>query len=416
MGTETVNKQETLFWKTIREDFPIFSCKPQEHSFIYFDNGATTQKPQCVLDSLNQFYREYNSNVHRGVHTLSQRATEAYENARETVRRFIHAEKAEEIIFTSGTTDSINLVATVLSRGIIKKGDEIVISLLEHHSNIVPWQILCETTGATLKVIPITEKGEWVENWQDYISPQTRLVAMAHVSNTLGTINPVHEVVAYCNQRGIMTLIDGAQAMLHHPVNVQEIACTFYAFSGHKMLAPTGIGVLYGKYEVLKTLPPYKGGGDMIQEVTLSRSTYQDPPLRFEAGTPPIAQAIGLAAAVDYIENIGIHHIHERDQYLRELLENELMALEAEKIKIIGSSRHKIATISFIAEGAHPYDIGILLNSQGIAVRTGHHCTQPLMEFYRIPGTVRASLAFYNTEEEIYAFVKALKKAIEMLH
>ncbi|GIV41390.1 MAG: cysteine desulfurase [Vicingaceae bacterium] len=400
-------------WKKIREDFPILNTKVRDKQLVYFDNGATTQKPIQVIEAEREFYLKFNSNVHRGVHYLSNKATDLYEEARENVKQFIGAQKHEEIIFTSGTTDAINLVAMALSRGVVGRGDEILITAMEHHSNIVPWQLLCETTGAILKYIPITQSGDLDENWKSYITPKTRLVAMTHVSNTLGTINPVKTIVDYCNQKGIMTLIDGAQAVLHEEIDVQDLNCTFYVFSGHKMLGPTGIGVLYGKYEVLCELPPYKGGGDMIEEVTLEKSTFQKPPFRFEAGTPPFAQAVGLSEAIKYIGKIGKKNIKLREEQLKSSMQKVLD--EFKEITIYGTGNHKIATFSFLINNVHPYDIGTLLDNQGVAVRTGHHCTQPIMQFFNIPGTVRASLAFYNNEEEIEIFRQALTKTKQML-
>ena len=399
----------------IRNDFPILQTMVYGHQLVYLDNAATTQKPVQVLDTLEQYYREYNSNVHRGVHHLSQLATETYEHARKKVADFIHAKKTAEIIFTKGTTDGINLVASSFGKKYIKEGDAVVISAMEHHSNIVPWQIICEDRKAVLKVIPINEKGELLMNEYEKIlrSFNVKIVAVTYVSNTLGTVNPVEEIIEIAHKNDIPVLLDIAQGIQHLPVNVEELDVDFAVFSGHKIYGPTGIGVLYGKEKWLNEMPPYQGGGDMIKTVTFEKTTYNELPYKFEAGTPDISGAIGLGAALDYVSSIGIPWIEEAEH---ELLLYALDALSAVKsLRSIGQAENRAASISFLVGNIHPFDMGELLDKQGIAVRTGHHCTQPLMDFYKIPGTVRASLSFYNTKEEIDRLVTCIEKAIKIL-
>ena len=398
----------------IRADFPILSRKVNGKNLVYFDNGATAQKPKAVIDVLEHYYKDQNANIHRGVHTLSQEITVVYENARATVQQHLNAAHAHEIIFTRGTTDSINLVASSFGKKFVSAGDEIIISAMEHHSNILPWQQLCEEKGALLKVVPINEAGELLmEEYQKLLSDKTKIVAIAHISNTLGTINPLQEIIALAHAKNIPVLVDGAQAVPHTAVDVQALDADFYVFSGHKIFGPTGVGVLYGKEKWLNEMPPYQVGGGTIKTVTFEKTIYADLPLKFEAGTPHIEGGIGLAAAIDYVNGIGLDNIaayeHELLVYATEALQN------IEGVKIIGTAKNKASVISFVVEGLHPYDVGVLLDALGIAVRTGHHCTQPLMNFYCVPGTIRASFAFYNTKEEIDVFVAALLKCIQRL-
>ncbi|CCG52053.1 Cysteine desulfurase, SufS [Flavobacterium indicum GPTSA100-9 = DSM 17447] len=397
----------------IRADFPILSQKVNGKPLVYFDNGATSQKPQVVIDAIEKYYSEYNANIHRGVHTLSQLATDAYEIARNTIQYHINAKYNHEIIFTSGTTFGINLVAHGFA-SIIKSGDEVMISSLEHHSNIVPWQFLCEKTGAKLVVIPMNEKGELVvSEFDNLLSEKTKIVAVNHISNALGTINPIEYIIKKAHEKGAAVLIDGAQATPHLKPDVQALDCDFYVFSGHKICGPTGVGVLYGKEEWLRKLPPYQGGGEMIAEVTFEKTTYADLPHKFEAGTPNIEGGIVLGTAIDYMNSIGFDAIAS--------YENELLAYGTKRLKeiegltIYGTSENKASVISFNIDGIHPYDIGTIIDKLGIAVRTGHHCAQPIMQYFNIPGTIRASFAFYNTKEEIDIFVEAVKKAQQML-
>ena len=398
----------------VRKDFPILHRQVNGKPLVYFDNGATSQKPQVVIDAITNYYTNENSNIHRGIHTLSQEATDAYEKARTTVQQFINAKHNHEIIFTSGTTGSINLVASSFGKKYIQAGDEIIISTMEHHSNIVPWQMLCEEKGAVLKVIPISDKGELLlEEFKKLLSSKTKMVAITHVSNTLGTINPVKEIIKLAKAAGAAILIDGAQAVPHTKVDVQALDCDFYAFSGHKMFGPTGVGILYGKESILNELPPYQGGGDMIKTVTFEKTTYNELPHKFEAGTPNIVGGIGLGVAINYMNSIGIDNI--------EAYEHELLAYATEQIKqiegvrIIGEAQNKASVLSFLVDGTHPTDIGMIIDKLGIAIRTGHHCTEPLMNRFNIPGTARASFAFYNTKEEIDTFILALERALKML-
>jgi cysteine desulfurase/selenocysteine lyase len=405
--------KEMLDIHKIRTDFPILTQKVNGKPLVYFDNGATSQKPQVVIDAISNYYKEINANIHRGVHTLSQLATDAYEASRHKIQNHINAKFSHEVIFTSGTTHGINLVANGFA-SILKLGDEVLVSAMEHHSNIVPWQMLCEKTGAILKVIPMNDKGELIlSEFDKLLSEKTKIVTVNHISNALGTINPIKYIIDKAHEVGAAVFIDGAQAVSHLKPNVQELDCDFYAFSGHKMFGPTGTGILYGKEAWLNTLPPYQGGGEMIKEVTFEKTTYAELPHKFEAGTPNIADGIALGTAVDYINLIGIENIQEQEKELLEYGTKRL--LEIEGLKIFGTAEAKTSVISFNIEGIHPYDIGTIIDKLGIAVRTGHHCAQPVMNFFQIPGTIRASFAFYNTKEEIDSMVEAVKKAKLML-
>jgi cysteine desulfurase/selenocysteine lyase len=397
----------------IREDFPVLKQKIHGKPLVYLDNAATAQKPQAVIDAIVHFYEVDCANIHRGVHELSQRSTAKYEETRNKVKRFLHARSTHEIIFVRGTTEGINLVTHSWGRHNVKADDEVIIAGLEHHSNIVPWQILCEENGAKLRVIPINDRGELIlEEYEKLLNPRTRMVAIGHVSNALGTINPVRQIIEMAHKAGALTLVDGAQATPHMKVDVQALDADFYAFSGHKVVGPTGIGVLYGKAKLLNAMPPYQGGGDMIRTVTFEKTTYNDLPYKFEAGTPDIAGGIGLGAALDYLMQIGMDRIAA---YEHELLLYGTAALEQiPGLRIIGTAREKAAVLSFVMEGIHPHDIGTVLDRQGIAVRTGHHCAQPVMDRYQIPATTRASLAFYNTTGEIDALTAGLKKVKEI--
>jgi len=397
----------------IREDFPVLRQKIHGRPLVYLDNAATSQKPQSVIDAIVKFYTVDCANIHRGVHELSQRSTAAYEETRAKTKRFLNARTKSEIIFVRGTTEGINLVAYSWGRGNVREGDEIVIGGLEHHSNIVPWQILCEEKGAKLRVIPIDDSGELIlEEYDKLLGPRTRMVAIGHVSNALGTINPVRKIIEMAHRAGAVTLVDGAQAVPHMKVDVQALDADFYTFSGHKIFGPTGIGVLYGKSRLLNAMPPYQGGGDMIRTVTFEKTTYNDLPYKFEAGTPDIAGGIGLGAALDYVARIGIEKIAA---YEHELLLYGTEALSRiPGLRIIGTAREKAAVLSFVIEGIHPHDIGTVLDRQGIAVRTGHHCAQPVMDRYQVPATTRASLAFYNTFGEIDALARGLEKVKEI--
>ena len=397
----------------IRADFPILSQTVNGKPLVYFDNGATSQKPQVVIDAIATYYQEINANIHRGVHTLSQLATNAYEESRLKIQNHINAQFAHEVLFTSGTTHSVNLVANGFA-SILKAGDEVLVSALEHHSNIVPWQMLCERTGAVLKVIPMNEKGELVmEKFDQLLSDKTKIVTVNHISNALGTINPIKYMIDKAHQFGAAVFIDGAQAVPHLKPNVQELDCDFYAFSGHKLCGPTGTGILYGKEAWLNKLPPYQGGGEMIKEVTFEKTTYAELPHKFEAGTPNIAGGIVLGTAVDYMNSVGFENIQKQETELLNYATEQLLAIEG--LKIYGTAEAKTSVISFNIDGIHPYDIGTIVDKLGIAVRTGHHCAQPIMNFFEIPGTIRASFAFYNTKEEIDIMVEAVKKAKMML-
>ena len=400
----------------IRADFPILSQKVNGKHLVYFDNGATSQKPQVVIDAISKYYCEINANIHRGVHTLSQLATDAYEASRLKVQKHINAQFSHEVLFTSGTTHGINLVANGFA-ALLKPGDEILVSALEHHSNIVPWQMLCEKTGAILKVIPMDNSGELIQSEYDkLLSDKTKIVTVNHISNALGTVNPIKEMIAKARKFGAAVLIDGAQAVPHLIPDVQNLDCDFYVFSGHKICAPTGTGILYGKEAWLNKLPPYQGGGEMIKEVTFEKTTYAELPHKFEAGTPNIAGGIVLGVALDYLNEIGFNNIQKQEKLLLDYGTEKL--LEIEGLKIYGpeaSGLSKTSVISFSIDGIHPYDIGTIIDKKGIAVRTGHHCAQPIMNFFKIPGTIRASFAFYNTTAEIDLMVEAIKKAQIML-
>jgi len=414
MKNDTTILQESLDVMKIRNDFPILSLKVNGRQLVYLDNAATSQKPFSVIHAIEQYYTSLNSNVHRGVHHLSQLATETYENSRKKTAAFINAANSHEVIFTKGTTDGINLIAHSYGKQFVKPGDIIIISAMEHHSNIVPWQLLCEERQAQLKIIPINEKGELLmDEFTSMLNEKVKLVALTYVSNTLGTINPVRDVIQQAHQQNIPVLLDTAQAVQHIPIDVQELDVDFLAFSGHKMYGPTGIGVLYGKEEWLNQLPPYQGGGDMIKTVTFEKTTYNELPFKFEAGTPNIEAGICLGTAIDYINSIGLENIQQYESELLEYATKKM--LEIDEIKIIGTAKYKASALSFIIDKIHPYDIGVILDKLGIAVRTGHHCTQPLMDFYGIPGTVRASMSFYNTKEELDKLAEGVKKAISML-
>ncbi|WP_034887008.1 aminotransferase class V-fold PLP-dependent enzyme [Gillisia sp. Hel_I_29] len=397
----------------IRNDFPILKRKVNGHPLVYFDNAATSQTPQQVINVIVDYYSNYNANIHRGVHTLSQEATDKYEEARKTIQTHFNAEKSYEIIFTSGTTHGINMVANGFA-SLLEKDDEIIVSALEHHSNIVPWQMLCEKTGAILKVIPMSQNGELIfEEYEKLLSDKTKMVFVNHVSNALGTVNPIKKIIDAAHAIGAVVLVDGAQAAPHIKADVQELDVDFYVTSAHKICGPTGVGMLYGKEEWLKKLPPYQGGGEMIATVTFEKTTYADLPHKFEAGTPNICGGIAFGAALDYMNAIGFDTIANYEHQLLEYATSELLAIEG--VKIYGTSKDKTAVISFNIEGIHPYDIGTIIDKLGIAVRTGHHCAQPIMDFYKIPGTVRTSFAFYNSFEEIDLFIAAVKRAKSML-
>ncbi|NAS10882.1 aminotransferase class V-fold PLP-dependent enzyme [Poritiphilus flavus] len=399
--------------QTIRKDFPILSREVYGRPLVYLDNAATSQTPRQVLDVIVDYYSRYNANIHRGVHALSQEATDAYELARKKIQLHFNIGSTKEIIFTSGTTHSINLVANGFS-SILKAGDEVLVSAMEHHSNIVPWQMLCERTGAILKVIPMSQDGELLmDNYRELLSGNTRLVFCNHVSNALGTINPIKEIIDEAHKVGAAVLVDGAQSAAHIRADLQELNVDFYTVSAHKMCGPTGIGILYGKEEWLQKLPPYQGGGEMIAEVTFEKTTYADLPHKFEAGTPNIAGGIAFGAAIDYLNNIGFDAIEAYENELLEYATASLLAIDG--LKIYGTSKRKTSVISFNLEGIHPYDVGTILDKLGIAVRTGHHCAQPIMDFFGIPGTIRASFSFYNTKEEVDTLVAGVIKAREML-
>lgn len=399
--------------ENIRKDFPILSRKVNGKPLVYLDNAATSQKPQVVMDAIVDYYSNYNANIHRGVHTLSQEATEAYEKAREKIQRHFNAAKPSEIILTSGTTHGINLVATGFT-SFLKKGDELIVSAMEHHSNIVPWQMLCERTGAVLKVIPMTLEGELdMASYERILSDKTRLVFVNHVSNALGTINPIKKIIDRAHDFGAAVLIDGAQSTPHIKADVQELDCEFYTCSAHKICGPTGVGMIYGKEEWLQKLPPYQGGGEMISEVTFEKTTYADLPHKFEAGTPNIAGVIAFGVALDYMNNLGFNQISDYENELLRYATEKLQEIEG--VVIYGHSGKKTSVISFNIEGIHPYDIGSIIDKLGIAVRTGHHCAQPVMDYYKIPGTIRASFMFYNTKKEVDLFIDAVIKAKNML-
>lgn len=396
----------------IREDFPILKKKVHDKNLVYLDNAATTQKPTYVIDRINKYYTTMNANIHRGVHALSQEATEAFEGARIQIKQFINALGKNQIIFTRGTTEAINLVASSYGRANIKEGDEIIISHMEHHSNIVPWQILCNEKNAKLRIIPINDNGEIIyEEFEKLVNKRTKFISIVYVSNSLGTINPLKEIIKYAHQFNIPVLVDAAQAVNHLKVDVQDLDCDFLAFSGHKIYGPTGIGALYGKVELLDAMPPYQGGGDMISKVTFEKTTYNELPHKFEAGTPDIAGAIGLGAAIEYVNKVGIENIREHEYSLLEYATKKTS--EVPGLRIIGTAKEKTSVLSFVLENIHPHDIGTFLDYEGVAIRTGHHCTQPLMQRFNIPATSRASFAMYNTKEEVDVLVHGLKKIIE---
>ena len=398
----------------IREDFPTLARKIKGQALIYVDNAATTQKPRVVIERIQHYYENENANVHRGVHTLSEDATEAYEAARVTVRNFLNAKDKKEIIFTRGTTEAINLVAQTYGRSNLGKGDEVLISELEHHSNIVPWQLVCDQTGAELKVAPITDEGEIdLEKFSELLSPQTKIVAIGHISNALGTVNPAAEIVNRAHAAGAIVLIDGAQASIHTKLDMQALGCDFYAFSGHKALGPTGIGILYGRAELLEDMPPYQGGGDMIKTVSFDGTQYNDIPYKFEAGTPHIAGSLGLAAALNYFTAIDLDGAFEHERRLLDTATERASAISG--LQIVGRAHDKASVISFVIEGVHPHDLGTLLDHQGIAIRTGHHCAMPVMQRYGIEGTARASFALYNTMDEVNLLFDAITKLKPML-
>lgn len=413
--TLTPKKADTTTFNVqkIRDDFPLLHQKVNGFPLVYFDNGATSQKPKSVIDSINQYYSIYNSNVHRGVHYLSGKATDAYEEARRKAQRFINAKGEVEINFTRGTTESINLVAQTWGRKYVKQGDEIIVSALEHHSNTVPWQMLCEEKGAKLRVIPMNDAGELLlDEYDKLLNERTRIVAVTHVSNALGTVNPVKEIIRKAHSAGAIAVIDGAQSVQHLAIDVQALDCDFFCFSGHKVFGPTGIGILFGKEKLLDDMPPWQGGGEMIKQVTFEKTTYNELPYKFEAGTPNIEGGIGLGAALDYVTEVGMENIasyeHELLQYGTQLLQ------DVEGLRIYGTARDKASVISFLVNDIHPYDFGVILDKMGIAIRTGHHCCQPLMNRLMIEGTCRASFAFYNTKEEMDRLAEAVKKAKKM--
>ena len=408
---KTVNSLDIT---SIRNDFPILNEVVNGKQLVYFDNAATTQKPRMVLDALSGYYEHYNANIHRGIHHLAEKATAAFEDSRRRLQAFINAPLSEEVIFTYGTTDAINLVAQTYGRRFLKEGDEIIISTMEHHSNIVPWQMLCEEKGCILKVIPINDEGEiLMDEYEKLLNERTKFVSVVHVSNALGTINPVKEIIAKAHEVGAKVMIDGAQASSHLLIDVQDLDCDFYGLSLHKIYGPTGMGILYGKKELLDAMPPYRGGGEMIKEVTFAKTTYNELPYKFEAGTPNIADVVAAKFALDYVDLLGKENIasHEND-----LLEYGTQALrEIEGLRIIGNAKEKVSVISFVMDGIHHQDIGVLLDQQGIAVRTGHHCTQPLMQRFGITGTTRASFAVYNSIDEVDLLIKGLHKVKKML-
>ena len=398
----------------IRNDFPILHQLVHKKPLCYLDNAASTQKPKIVIDSINDFYSTTNSNIHRGVHFLSEKATQKYENTRTTVKNFINAKSEKEIIFTSGTTASINLVAQSFGKKYVNEDDEIIVTYMEHHSNIVPWQILCEEKNVNLRVLPINNNGELIlEKFNELITERTKLISVVHVSNSLGTINPIEEIIKIAHQNNIPVLVDAAQSIQHTSIDVQKLDCDFLAYSGHKIYGPTGVGVLFGKEKLLDEMPPFMGGGDMIAKVTFDETTYNELPYKFEAGTGNIAGVIGLGAAIDYVKSIGLENIHKHENQLLEIATQKVSEIKG--LKIIGTAKEKTSVLSFIVENIHPHDIGTFMDFEGVAIRTGHHCTQPVMDFFKIPATSRASFSFYNSLEDIDQFIIALKKTIEAL-
>lgn len=400
--------------QAIRQHFPVLNRVVKGKPLVYFDNAATTQKPQVVIDALADYYKNYNANIHRGIHSLAEEATAAYEATRDTVQQFIHAKEREEIIFTRGVTESINLVAYTWARTNLKAGDEIIISGMEHHSNIVPWQLIGEMTGAKLKVIPVNDSGElMMEEFHQLLTEKVKLVSVVHASNSLGTINPVKEIIDAAHKVGAVVMIDGAQSTVHLDIDVQELDCDFFAISSHKVYGPTGIGVLYGKRALLEAMPPFMGGGEMIKDVSFEKTTWNDLPYKFEAGTPNIADTVALKAALDFVSGIGKSTIRKYEDELLRYATEQLQSIDG--IRLIGTAKQKVSVASYVVEGVHPQDLGILLDNQGVAVRTGHHCTQPLMNRFGIPGTTRASFAMYNSKEEIDVMIAGLHKAIKLL-
>ncbi len=398
----------------IRSQFPILQTKVYGQPLVYFDNGATTQKPLAVINAMDEYYREYNSNVHRGVHHLSQRATDVFEETRRKVTAYINAAHDYEVLYTKGTTESVNLVASCFGKRFVKPGNSVIISAMEHHSNIVPWQMMCEDRGAILKVIPINDKGELLmDEFEQLLDDTVSIISVNYISNSLGTVNPIRDIIAKAHAKGVPVMIDAAQAIQHLPIDVQDLDVDFLAFSSHKMYGPTGIGILYGKEKWLNEMPPYQGGGEMIKTVSFQKTVYNVLPFKFEAGTPAIAEVVGLGAAVDFINGIGLDFIQEREARLLDYALNALKKIDG--IRIVGEAKERSGVISFLVGNAHPFDVGELLDKQGIAVRTGHHCCQPLMDWFEIPGTVRASITFYNTEEEIDKLVAGVLKAVKLL-
>jgi cysteine desulfurase / selenocysteine lyase len=414
LNTAQVQQPKPFRVEELRKDFPILHQEVNGKPLVYFDNGASSQKPQQVIDAIVKYYSQYNANIHRGVHHLSQVATSAYEQAREEIRAFLNARETAEIVFTKGTTEGINLVAQTWGKNYLKAGDEIVVTAMEHHANIVPWQMICQETGAVLRVIPMNSQGEVIlEEAEKIIGVRTRMLAISHVSNALGTINPVKELMAMAEKHGAMTLLDGAQAVPHFHVDVRDLNCDFYVFSAHKLLGPTGAGILYGKKRILEEIPPWQGGGDMIKSVSFAETTYAETPLKFEAGTPNIEGGIVMAEAIRYWNALDHAAVKAHEDDL--LSYGTARLKEIEGMRIIGEAENKVPVISFLIDGLHPYDVGFILDKHGIAVRTGHHCAQPVMDFYEIPGTIRASFAFYNTRAEIDRMIDALLVAKRML-
>ena len=399
--------------KGIESDFPILSQKVNGKKLVYLDNAATTQKPKAVIKSIERYYNESNANIHRGVHKLSQKATDLYENSRKNISNFINAESEKQIIFVRGATEAINLVANSHVRPLLNQNDEIIISQMEHHANIVPWQLICEERNAKLRILPMNQRGELIlDSLGKIISKKTKFMAINHVSNSLGTVNPIEEIVKIAHQQKIKILIDGAQAVQHIPIDIQKIGADFYCFSGHKLYGPTGIGILYGKKQLLNEMPPYQGGGDMIKSVTFDETVYNDVPHKFEAGTPNISGAIGLSAAIDYIREIGIEKISKHESELLEYASKELNKID--NVQIIGNAENKASVLSFVIKNIHPHDIGTIMDSNGVAIRAGKHCTDPVMDFYCIPATARASFAAYNNKDDVDKLIKSVKKAIEV--
>ena len=412
---EIQNQTEGFDVEKIREDFPILHQEVNGKPLVYLDNAATSQKPKSVIDSIEKYYRGYNSNIHRGVHTLSENATEAYESARIKVRDFIHANSTKEIVFVRGATEAINLVAQSFGRNTLGSEDEIIITELEHHANIVPWQLLSQQTGAKLKYVPINDNGELVESeYKKLLNEKTRIVAVGHISNALGTINPIENMINLAHEYGAKVLIDGAQATSHTSVDVKKLDCDFYVFSGHKLFGPTGIGVLYGKEDLLEKMPPYQGGGDMIKMVTMKETQYNELPHKFEAGTPNISGVIGLGAAIDYVIKIGLENIGNHEKQLLDYANQ--MASEITGLKFIGTAKNKTSILSFTLDGIHPHDVGTILNNEGIAIRTGHHCAMPVMEYFQIPATSRASFSFYNTHAEVDVLIEGINKCSKVFN